>query len=82
MTCLQALVIGRQRQPPIAQSAAFLLRAGEVGRQSGSVGKLEILRGELPLGAPEDIAIGKPTRAADAVEVEIKNILDALNIHR
>src|SRR5215469_2093676 len=82
MARLQALVIGGQRQPAIDQCRALLFGVGEMGNQPGRLGKLEIIGGKLPFGAAEDRAVGDPARSADAVVIEIEDVLDTLDIHR
>ena len=74
---LQALVVGRQRQPALQDRCAMLLGVGEVAEQQLGVGDLEIERRIFALGLQEDVAVGH----AMAVEVEIVDVLDALDVH-
>src|SRR5581483_11812043 len=78
---LHALVIGGEREAGRDQRAAFRLGVAEMLEELAGVRVFEIEGGELPLGAMEDVAIGDAAGAGRAVEVEIEDALDALDIH-
>ena len=80
MARLQALIVGRQRQRRRApeQALALGLGIGEMAEQPLGVGGLEVERRILALGLQEDLAVAH----ALAVEVELVDVVDALDIHR
>src|SRR5271166_5654804 len=82
MARFEALVVGGQGQSPVDQPPALVFGIGEMRDKPGSVGKLEIIGGEFPLGALEDFAVGDASGPADAVVVEIEDARDTLYIHR
>src|ERR687885_308144 len=65
---LDALVVGGQRQPGGDQRLAFLFRVSEMLQQLRGVRELEVVGGEFPLVALEDLAVGDLLRARSAVE--------------
>src|SRR5579862_3473396 len=77
MACLDALVIGRQRQLRLEQRAALGLGIAEMRKEALGIRALEIEGGEFALAALEHIAVFD----AGAVEVEVIDILDALHVH-
>ena len=93
MAGLDALVIGGQRQRVVVVvGTGGGLASGQIGLAGGfrhpelleqhhRVGMLEIVARVFLLGLKEDIAVGDLVRPFKAVEVEIVDVFDALDIH-
>src|SRR3954452_20107467 len=82
MACLQALVIGRQRDAAPDQRLAFGLSVAEMLGQAGGVGSLEVEFRKLALGPLEYLAVGDAPIPGRPIEVQIVDALDALDVHR
>ena len=65
----------------LKQRFTFLLRILEVLMQQRSVGVFEIETRILLLGLQKDVAIGETARIGAAVEVQVVDTVDALNVH-
>ena len=93
MAGLDALVVGRQHHPVTRLVGVRARRAGveqrlalglgvlEMAQQRLGVGELEIVPGIFLLGLQEDLAVADLAVALEAVEVQVVDVVDALDIH-
>ena len=94
VACLDALIVGGQRQPMLRvvgtrggtagckQRLALLFGIAEVLQQELRVGVLEIEARVFLLGLQEHIAIGQLALILAAIEVKVEHAVDALDVHR
>src|SRR5262245_31964938 len=93
VTCLDALIIGRQRQAVARvvgagrgptgreQRLAFLFGIPEMLQQDFGVGVLEIEARILLLGLQEHVAVGQLALILSPIEVEVEHAVDTLHVH-
>ena len=77
---MQLLVGVDGRSAGIEQCTAFLLGIDEMLMQDRGVGVFEIVPGIFLFGLQENVAISDLAGPLDAVEVQVVDIVDALNI--
>src|SRR5918998_5997843 len=82
MTCLQTLVIRGQCDAAPDQRLAFRLGVAEMLEKAAGIRGLEVEFRKLALGPLEYLAVGNAAIAKCAVEIEIVDALDPLDIHR
>ena len=65
----------------LQQGLALGLRIAELAKQGLGVGMFEVVAGIFLLRLQKDVAVGDPVVAIQTIEIEVVDVLDALNIH-